>query len=110
MKMKENEMSKMKKLYKLDMTNIQSMNIGHLNPTMKAIVKGMYRLEKTQENVSGMTGDQILSYCVDQGLWSTRQDPDKYHTTWAYYVKTLKEECQVVEVGATQSSVEEFLE
>lgn len=92
------------------MNNIQSMNIAHLNPTMKAIVKGMYRLEKSNENPIGMTGDEILKYCVKSGLWTTRQDEDKYHTTWAYYVKKLKEECQVIEVGTVQDLTEEFLE
>lgn len=100
----------MKKLYKLNMNNIQSMNIAHLNPTMKAIVKGMYRLEKSNENPVGMTGDEILKYCVKNSLWSTRQDEDKYHTTWAYYVKKLKEECQVIEVGTVQDLTEEYLE
>lgn len=103
-------MSKMKKLYKLDMTGISKMNIGHLNPTLKAIVKGMYRLEKSEKNESGMTGDAILKYCVDNQLWFTRQSEDKYHTTWAYYVKQLKDECQVLEVGKINDSVEEYLE
>lgn len=103
-------MSKMKKLYKLDMTDIHKMNIGHLNPTMKAIVKGMYRLEKEELNTEGMTGDAILEFCVERKLWSTTQAPEKYHTTWAYYAKKLKEECQVIEVGKINDSVEEFLE
>lgn len=100
----------MKKLYRLNMDNIQSMNIAHLNPTMKAIVKGMYKLEKKELNKLGMTGDEILKYCVQEGLWTTRQDPDKYHTTWAYYAKKLKEECQVIEVGTTTDLTEEYLE
>jgi len=100
----------MKKLYKLNMNNIQSLNIAHLNPTMKAIVKGMYRLQKSDENVTGMTGDDILKYCVENGLWTTRQDEDKYHTTWAYYVKKLKEECQVIEVGTVKDTTEEYLD
>lgn len=100
----------MKKLYKLDMTDISTLNIGHLNPTMKAIVKGMYRLEKKDMNPTGMTGDDILKFCVAEGLWTTRQDPDKFHTTWAYYAKKLKEECQVIEVGTIKDSVEEYLE
>jgi hypothetical protein len=100
----------MKKLYRLNMTDIQSLNIAHLNPTMKAIVKGMYRLEKRDLNPTGMTGDAILEFCVNEGLWSTRQDPDKFHTTWAYYVKKLKEECQVLEVGTIKDTSEEYLE
>lgn len=100
----------MKKLYKLNMQDILTMNISHLNPTMKAIVKGMYRLEKNKENESGMTGDSILKYCVENSLWNTSQDEDKYHTTWAYYVKRLKEECQVIEVGTVKDTTEEFLE
>lgn len=100
----------MKKLYRLNMTDIQSMNIAHLNPTMKAIVKGMYRLEKKELNPTGMTGDDILKYCVNEGLWSTRQDQDKFHTTWAYYVKKLKEECQVIEVGSVKDLSEEYLD
>ena len=103
-------MSKMKKLYKLNMNNIQSMNIAHLNPTMKAIVKGMYRLEKREENRDGMTGDEILKYCVKESLWFTKQDEEKYNTTWAYYIKKLKEECNVIEVGTIKDSKEEYLE
>lgn len=100
----------MKKLYKLNMQDILTMNISHLNPTMKAIVKGMYRLEKNKENETGMTGDSILKYCVENSLWKTSQEEDKYHTTWAYYVKRLKEECQVIEVGTVKDTTEEFLE
>lgn len=100
-------MSKMKKLYRLDMTQVKGLNIGHLNPTMKAIVKTMYRLEK--EDPADRTGDAILEKAVDLGLWTTRQDPSKYHTTWAYYVKELKKYA-VKEVGTTSSAVEEYLE
>ena len=96
------------KLYRLDMNNIGKLNIGSLNPTMKAIVKGMYKLEKTDPKER--TGQEILEYCVENKLWSTQQDPAKYMTTWAYYVKRLKDECQVVEMGSTKSAVAEYLE
>jgi hypothetical protein len=99
----------MKKLYRLNMTDIATMNIGHLNPTMKAIVKTMYRLEKANKIEDGLTGDQILSEAVKCGLWSTRQEPSKYHTTWAYYVKELKKH-NVIEVGTIADATEEYLE
>lgn len=102
-------MSKMKKLYRLDMSAVKGLNIGHLNPTMKAIVKTMYRLEKEDLNPTGLTGDAILEKAVEFGLWTTRQTSDKYHTTWAYYNKELKKYA-VKEVGTTSSAVEEYLE
>jgi NDP-sugar pyrophosphorylase family protein len=107
-------MAKMTKLYRLNLESAKSLNIAHFNPTCKAILKAMYRIEKeNRENDSfvGTTGDQILSYAVDHGLWSTRQDPSKYHTTWAYYVKKLKTDAGIVETGSSyKQSTEEFLE
>lgn len=100
----------MKKLYKLNMHEIKHMNIAHLNPTMKAIVKTMYKLQKEDININGMTGDNILKYSIEFNYWKTMQDEDRYNTTWAYYVKRLKEECQVIEVGSIKDSYEEYLE
>lgn len=105
-------MAKMQKLYRIDLEKAKGLNIAHFNPTCKAILKAMYRLEKTFANdqYSGSTGEDILKFAVDEGLWSTRQDPSKYHTTWAYYVKKLKTEAPVYEAGSVRgSSTEEFL-
>ena len=90
------------------MNNISKLNIGQFNPTMKAIIKGMYKLEK--EDPRERTGQEILEYCVDNNIWSTTQDRSKYMTTWAYYIKRLKEEAQVIEVGSTSSDTVEYLE
>lgn len=96
------------KTYRLKMDNISKLNIGQFNPTMKAIIKGMYKLEK--EGPRDRTGQEILEYCVDNGIWTTTQDRSKYMTTWAYYVKRLKEEAQVIEVGSTSEATVEYLE
>jgi hypothetical protein len=98
----------MKKLYRLDLAAVKGLNIRHLNPTMKGIVKTMYKLEK--ENLTqGLTGDCILEKAVEFNLWSTKQERSKFHTTWAYYVKDLKA-LGVIEAGTTSSDVEEYLE
>lgn len=106
-------MAKMMKLYRIDLATARGLNIAHFNPTCKAILKAMYKIEKAHvgENYSGSTGDQILSFAVDHGLWSTRQEPSKYHTTWAYYVKKLKNEAGIYESSSVRGpSTEEFLE
>lgn len=105
-------MPKMQKLYRIDLEKAKGLNIAHFNPTCKAILKAMYRLEKQNSdgNYAGSTGEDILSFAVETGLWSTRQEPSKYHTTWAYYVKKLKTEAPVYETGSVRgSSTEEFL-
>jgi hypothetical protein len=100
----------MKKLYRLNMKDIHTLNIAHLNPTLKAIIKTMYRLEKENININGMTGDNILKYSIEYNYWKTKQDENKYHTTWAYYIRKLKEECRVIETGSIKDSYEEYLE
>lgn len=103
----------MTKLYRLNMNIAKTLNIGQFNPTCKAILKGMYKLEKENSESSsfnGLTGSDILDYCVNHKLWSTRQDPSKYHTTWAYYVKLLKEKAGVYESGSISGNVNEFLD
>lgn len=107
-------MAKMMKLYRLNLEEAKSLNIAHFNPTCKAILKAMYRIEKNhidEDSFKGTTGEDILAFAVDQGLWTTRQEPSKYHTTWAYYVKKLKEEAGIVESGAARgSTTEEYLD
>jgi len=106
-------MAKMMKLYRIDLEAAKTLNIAHFNPTCKAILKAMYRIEKSadSEAFKGSTGEDILKYAVQSGLWSTRQDPSKYHTTWAYYVKKLKEEAGIFETGSVRGmSTEEYLE
>lgn len=106
-------MAKMMKLYRLDMRVAKGLNIAQFNPTCKAILKALYRMEKSvdSDKFPGWTGEQILEFAVDTGLWTTRQDPSKYHTTWAYYVKKLKNEAGVVESGSTRTmSTEEYLD
>lgn len=106
-------MSKMTKLYRLNLETAKGLNIAHFNPTCKAILKTMYRIEKSANSAEykGITGDEILSKAVELGLWTTRQDPSKYHTTWAYYVKKLKNEAGVIETGTSyKPSTEEFLD
>lgn len=106
-------MAKMTKLYRIDLDLAKTLNIAPFNPTCKAILKAMYRIEKSadSEAFKGSTGEDILKYAVENGLWSTRQDPSKYHTTWAYYVKKLKNEAGIYEAGAIRgSSTDEYLE
>jgi len=106
-------MPKMMKLYKLNMEKARGLNIGHFNPTCKAILKAMYRIEKmnTDHGHSGTTGEDILRFAVKTGLWITRQAPEKYHTTWAYYVKKLTTEAGVYDSGKVEGmSTEEYLD
>jgi hypothetical protein len=100
----------MKKLYKLNMHEINTLNIAHLNPTLKAIVKTMYKLQKEDINTNGLTGDIILKYAVEFNMWKTKQEEHRYNTTWAYYIKVLKKDCRVEEVGFIKDSYEEYLE
>jgi len=64
------------------------------------------------ENFIGATGDQILEYAVENKIWSTRQDPSRYHTTWSYYWnEVFKLEDTIVKVGTSKNDIEEeFLE
>lgn len=106
-------MAKMQKLYRLNLGDAKTLNIAHFNPTCKAILKAMYRLEKkfSDTDYKGSTGEDVLKFAVEQGLWTTRQDPSKFHTTWAYYVKKLKEEAGIFETGSVRGmSTEEYLE
>ena len=107
-------MSKMIKLYRLNLEAATGLNIAAFNPTCKAILKTMYKIEKENiddQSFQGSTGDYILQQAVKRGLWFTRQAPEKYHTTWAYYVKLLKEKAGVTESGASVSlSTEEYLD
>jgi hypothetical protein len=106
-------MAKMMKLYRLNLEDAKTLNIAHFNPTCKAILKAMYRLEKKflDADYKGSTGEDILKFAVENDLWSTRQDPSKFHTTWAYYVKKLKDEAGIFETGSVRGmSTEEYLE
>jgi len=99
---------KNRKIYSIDRAVAKTVNLRLCNPTVRAIMVGLWKLSASASFV-GMTGDQILDYCVKHNLWSTRQTSDKYITTWAYYVKTLKG-LGVIETGtASVSGGEEFL-
>lgn len=105
-------MAKMMKLYRIDLENARGLNIAHFNPTCKAILKAMYKIEKAHvgETYPGTSGEDILSFAVENGLWTTRQEPSKYHTTWAYYVKKLKNEAGIYESSTVRGpSTEEYL-
>lgn len=100
---------KNKKLYSLNREIAKTVNLGQVNPTLKAILRGLWKLSTNDEFI-GMTGDNILAYCVEHKLWSTKQERAKYITTWAYYVKTLKT-LGVIESGTTsEGAIEEYLE
>lgn len=107
-------MAKMQKLYRLNLEAAKTLNIAHFNTTCKAILKAMYRIEKQSaeaDNFQGSTGEYILQFAVKNGLWFTRQVPEKYHTTWAFYVSKLKKEAGIVEVGTLKGlSTEEYLD
>lgn len=101
------------KLYRIDVDKIKTVNIAKLNPTCKAIVKGMYKIEKENlgnEEFVGKTGSEVLKYCVENKLWSTKQEEDRFITTWNYYSKLLKEQYCVFESGKIEDLEEEFLE
>lgn len=80
------------------------------NATCKAIINTMLALKKTEDR--GYTADEIMQAAVRTGRWSTTQKPEKFKTTWAYYLKKLKEHADVVEVGSISNGldVENFLE
>ena len=102
----------MKKLYSLNRDDFITLNETTVhreiaNDTCRAIIRTM--LKSTEP----MTGDEILEKAVETGLWSTRQHPSKYHTTFAYYVKKLKEHAGmkcVGEVADAGRSTANFLE
>ena len=101
------------KLYRIDSSKIKTVNIAKLNPTCKAIVKAMYKIEKENqdnEEFVGKTGSEVLEYCVENKLWTTKQDPSKFITTWNYYSKLLKDQYCVFESGKIEDLEEEFLE
>jgi predicted aldo/keto reductase-like oxidoreductase len=94
-------MSKSKKLYNIFIQpSSWTVNKEIANPTCRAIINTMMAMKK-REGFSGATGDEILKEAVKSGRWTTRQDEDKYMTTWAYYVKKLKTYAEVKEVGMT---------
>lgn len=100
----------MKHLFSLNVEDAKTFNIGKYNPTCKAIIKAMYKMQK--DGQESATGDQILDYAVRNQIWSTNQKPDKYHTTWSYYWhKVFKYEDVIRKVGEVEGSeAEEFLE
>lgn len=98
---------KAKKLYTLDIDVAKTINLSLLNNTQRAILKTMYKISK--EDLGPMCGDEILVEAVKRGLWTTRQEQSKYHTTWAYYVKEMKT-MGVLEAGTKSLVSEEYLE
>lgn len=60
------------------------------NPTCVAIIKTIYRMSKEIDDFDGATGTEILKQAVEWKLWKTNQKEEKYHTTFAYYLKKLK--------------------
>jgi len=100
-----------KKLYKIDSSAVKTLNLAPFNTTMKAIIKTMYRLQKEDKMPDcGMTGDNILRKAIEMDLWQTKQVDSKLHTTWNFYVKRLKEEAYVLEVGKTKDLEVEYIE
>ena len=57
----ETTMAKMMKLYRIDLETARGLNIAHFNPTCKAILKAMYKIEKqnTNEKFLGSSGEDI---------------------------------------------------
>lgn len=96
-------MSKAHKIYSLDRDVAKTINLRSVNPTVRAILKGLWHLSSDKQ-FEGITGDAVLAYCVQHNLWTTKQDPDRYITTWAYYVKTLKQ-LGVIETGYSAGEI-----
>jgi hypothetical protein len=107
--MKDQIMSKSKKLYKFNLELSKTLNLSQFNPSCKAFIKGLYKKSK-EEDFQGFTGEDLLKYCVKEGLWETKQEPSKYHTTFAYYVKLLKEKGGFQVCGESVNNEVEFLE
>lgn len=111
--MKDTDMSK--KLYNINVETLKQSTHLHKevsNPTCVAIIKTLYKMSRA-EDFRGATGDEILKEAVKLGEWSTRQVESKYMTTWAYYVKSLKQHAGVREVGevaGTSVSIADLLE
>lgn len=69
-------------------------------PAVRSFVKSMYLM--TKSNITHFSGEDVMKYAYEHNLWETKQDPSKWMTTWAFYVKTLKT-CGLKEVGNTSS-------
>ena len=103
-------MSKPRKIYKLNVPDVKSFNIGRFNPTCRAIIKSLYLMAKDDPEFKGATGEQVLQYAKDHELWNTKQSPENYASTWNYYAKELKRSAHVEECGTVQNTAEEYLE
>jgi len=82
-------------------------------PTVLSFVKAMIKMKKQEREM--FTGLEVMKFAIDNNLWSTKQIEDKQlMTTWAYYLRTLKEiglvECGVVGSGKKVISMSELLE
>jgi hypothetical protein len=96
-------------LFSIDREAVKKLNIGLFNPTCKAIIKQLFILSK-DEDFEGISGSDLLAKCVENRLWTTTQDPEKYHTTFAYYKKKLMNEAHVIVTNVvTESDDEEYL-
>lgn len=81
-------------------------------PTIVSFVRAMIKMKKLDREM--FTGIDVMKYALDNGLWTTKQTTEKQMmTTWAFYLKTLKEiglvECGVVEGGRKVVSISELL-
>lgn len=81
-------------------------------PTIISFVRAMIKMKKLDREM--FTGIDVMKYALDNGLWTTKQTTEKQMmTTWAFYLKTLKEiglvECGVVEGGRKVVSISELL-
>jgi hypothetical protein len=82
-------------------------------PTVLSFVKSMIKMKKLNREM--FTGLEVMKFAIDNNLWSTKQIEDKQlMTTWAYYLRTLKEiglvECGVVGNGKKVISMGDLLE
>lgn len=59
-------------------------------PTVVSFVRAMLKMKKQNNEV--FTGLDVMKFALENGLWTTKQITEKQlMTTWAFYLKTLKE-------------------
>lgn len=82
-------------------------------PTVVSFVRSMLKMKKSGHEM--FTGLDVMKFALENGLWTTKQITDKQlMTTWAFYLKTLKEigvtECGMVGSSKKVISISDLLE
>ena len=80
--------------------------------TIVAFVKSAHDLNKS--GLHEYSALQVMKNAIEKNLWETKQNTDaKLMTTWAFYVKTLKQvgftECSNINTKMRKLSIDEIL-